>query len=526
MNDKKDYVVIIGAGPAGLTAGYELLTRSNYKPIIIEKSSDIGGISKTVNYKGNRIDIGGHRFFSKSDTVMNWWKKILPIQEMNNANKEIEISYQGKSKDLIMPTVGPNPDHEDQVMLIRERKSRILFQRQFYEYPLKLNYKLLKNLGFKKLFRIGYTYLKIKVFPLKQIDNLEQFFISRFGEELYRIFFKDYTEKVWGVPCDQIDSSWGAQRIKKLSITRTIRHAILEKLRSTKTIDQKNTDTSLIERFLYPKYGPGQMWETVADQIHKMGGEFIMESEVVKIHLSDNKVQNIQYKQKNGAHKEIQASNLISTMPVRQLFSSFTGQKVPKDVMEISQGLEYRDFITVGILVSELVVKSRDSKLLISDNWIYIQDGDVKLGRLQIFNNWSPYMIKDKNTVWLGLEYFCNKGDALWDKSDEELKNLGMKELVKLGLIEEEKVLDGTVIRMEKTYPVYRGAYKEFDKLRSFLDPISNLFLIGRNGMHKYNNQDHSMLTAIQAVDNIIHNVTFKENIWEINTEMEYHEKK
>ena len=515
--------IIIGAGPAGLSAAYELLTRTDILPIILEKSGDIGGISKTVNYKGNRIDIGGHRFFSKSDRVMNWWMNMMPIQE--SEEKEFTVTYQGRTRTM---RADGNASHEnlekdlDKVMLVRRRLSRIYFLRKFFAYPIQLSMDTLKKLGAGRTLSILLSYTKARLIPRKPERNLEDFFINRFGNTLYQLFFKDYTEKVWGVPCTQISAEWGAQRIKGISIAKAIRHAAKSltprKKHDPKDIGQKGTETSLIEKFLYPKYGPGQLWEEVARKIREMGGIIDMHREVRNIDTTGDKVTAIEAIDNwTGDIVRYEGDFFFSTMPVQELISGM-GDVVPPAVQEVAAGLQYRDFITVGVLLK--------NKPVLPDTWIYIQERDVKVGRLQIFNNWSPFMVKDPNTVWMGLEYFCNKTDVFWNQPDDAIKATGISELEKMGLAKAEDVLDSTVLRMEKTYPAYFGTYTRFEELRHFTDQFANLFLVGRNGMHKYNNSDHSMLTAMVAVDNIITGVISKANIWSINTEQEYHEEK
>jgi protoporphyrinogen oxidase len=420
-----------------------------------------------------------------------------------------------------------DPEKTDNVMLMRDRKSRIYFLRKLFEYPIRLNQETLLKMGPVRTVRIGISYVKSAMFPLKREDTLEEFFINRFGRELYRTFFKSYTEKVWGVPCSEIDAAWGAQRIKGLSLSKTLLHAARKFLSpsSKGDIAQKKTETSLIEKFLYPKFGPGQMWTETACKIRKLGGEIRMSQRVAGIVTEGTSVRAIRVTDsRTGKTELIEGDYFFSTMPVKDLIAGMDPAP-PPSVREVAQGLVYRDFITVGMLVSRLKLnESGSAGKLIRDNWIYVQEPDVQVGRLQIFNNWSGYMVADPTKVWLGLEYFCNESDELWCKSDDELIELGRQELHKIGIIDQADVLDGTVIRMEKTYPAYFGAYNRFDEVRQFVDGIENLFLIGRNGMHRYNNQDHSMLTAMVAVDNILAGETGKANLWRINTEQEYHE--
>ena len=505
--------IIIGAGPAGLTAAYELLTRTDIVPIVLEASPNIGGISQTVNYKGNRMDIGGHRFFSKSDRVMQWWLQHLPVEE--TAYGEADIFYHGQQAHIKTGTA--NPEREDRVMLVRKRVSRIYFLRKFFRYPISLSAETMRNLGLRRMMRIGSSYLRFRLFPVKPEISLEDFFINRFGKELYLTFFKDYTEKVWGFHCNQISKEWGAQRIKGLSISKAIAHALRP---SRKDIGQKSTETSLIERFLYPKYGPGQLWEYVAEQIRTRGGSILMNHEVCGLERSSTDTLSMVFaRNEAGEECSFEADYVFSTMPVKDLVAGMRFD-VPETVRQTSAQLPYRDFITVGLLLKKLRTGT------IPDNWVYIQERDVRLGRLQVFNNWSPWLVKDPDTVWLGLEYFCQEGDEIWNMNDHDMKQFAAAELEQIGIIDRTEVLDGTVVRMKKTYPAYTGAYEQFETVRAFLDGFKNLFPIGRNGMHKYNNSDHSMLTAMTAVDNIVAGVHDKSNLWAINTEMEYHETK
>ena len=519
----KKTAIIIGAGPAGLTAAYELLEKTDIKPVIFEMSSDIGGISKTVNYKGNRIDIGGHRFFSKSTRVMNWWQNIMPLQG-SPAKDDILLN---REVALSEKETAPDPEKTDLVMLVRKRLSRIFFLRSFFDYPISLKWDTFKKLGLVRIFKIGMSYIKARIFPIRQEKSLEDFFINRFGKSLYLLFFKDYTEKVWGSPCNEIKPEWGSQRVKGLSITKTILHAFKNIFKKDTSIDQKKTETSLIEQFTYPKLGPGQLWEEVGRIIQEKGGEIHMESHVQGVHISDNQATQVTIRNaKDDSTTEYACDYLFSTMPVKELIQSMTPQ-APQPVQEVAQGLIYRDFVTVGILLKELKIKN-ETKIpsvngIVPDNWIYIQEKDVTAGRLQIFNNWSPYMVNDSNTVWIGSEYFCDETDDLWQKSDKDFAEFAIEELAKIDIIEKKNVLDSTVLRMLKTYPAYFGSYDNFHVIREFTDKIGNLFLIGRNGMHRYNNADHSMLTAITAVENIL-GIKTKDDIWDVNLEKDYHE--
>jgi protoporphyrinogen oxidase len=551
--------IIIGAGPAGLTAALELLRRTDVQPIVLEASNEIGGISRTIRYKGNRMDIGGHRFFSKSDRVMQWWIDLMPPQVEDVELQPQEISYQGKRRLIAVPArlpeepvlrgVGPivkaDGDEEepeasvealveagaapdrDLVMLIRPRKSRIYYLRNFFDYPITVTATTLRNLGVVRTFRVGMSYLKSQVSQIRPEKSLEDFLINRFGRELYLTFFKSYTEKVWGMSCDEISAEWGAQRIKGLSLTTAVKHFLKKSFgdgSTKKDVAQKGTDTSLIERFMYPKYGPGQLWEHVAGLVQEKGGEVLLGWRVDALHCEGRGILSVDAVNEAGELRTFAGDYFFSTMPMRELVRAMDAP-VPENVREVSEGLQYRDFITVGLLVDRLKVKEPDGGLL-RDTWIYVQEPDVLLGRLQIFNNWSPYLAADPSKVWIGLEYFCYETDDLWKMQDEELMRFAVAEVAKIGIVNAEDVSDGHVVRVPKTYPAYFGTYDRFDELREFTDGFENLFLVGRNGMHKYNNQDHSMLTAMTVVDGIVAGKVDKAALWGINTEQEYHEEK
>ncbi len=540
----KRVAVIAGAGPAGLTAAYELLKRTDIVPIVCEATDAIGGIAQTYNYKGNRIDIGGHRFFSKSERVMNWWFNILPLQgapaaDTEEMNHEIDYATQSVIDYLCPECAGPNaegtqlqrpapdPEKEDDVMLQRPRLSRIFYRHNFFPYPLAITLSVARRLGLLNTFLIGLSYIKAKIMPLKNETMLDAFFINRFGKRLYATFFRDYTEKVWGVPCNQIRADWGAQRIKGLSLKRAVTHAIADLLSSDFKKKQQERETSLITRFYYPKFGPGQMWETVAQQVRACGGDVRMRTRVDGVHMTDGKVTSVTVEDvTTGKQEKLPCDFFFSTMPIKHLMGMMTPHP-PARVTEVAEGLHYRDFLTVGLLLSELHVKERGKEPArrVPDNWIYVQDGGVRVGRIQIFNNWSPYMVADrKNTVWIGLEYFVNEGGDLWIMEDKDLIALGTREMEAIGFLKKEDVVDACVLRMPKAYPAYIGSYDQLHVVREFVSGVPNLFLIGRNGMHRYNNQDHSMLTAMTAVDNILEGRTDHANLWEINLEMVYHE--
>lgn len=514
-------VIIIGAGPAGLTAAYELLTRSkDYEVIILEETNAIGGISQTINHNGNRMDIGGHRFFSKDERVNEWWNNIMPLQG-KGAYDDIKL---GRIKPFAED--GPDPEQEDRVMLIRDRVSRIYYLKKFFDYPVSLKLQTLKNMGLKRTVKVSFSYLKTLFHKLDE-TSLENFYINRFGKELYTLFFEKYTEKLWGRHPRDIASDWGAQRVKGLSISAVIKD-MLRKIIPVKKNSRK-VETSLIEQFYYPKYGPGHLWETVANEVEKHGGTILKNSKVIRIYQNNGQIVSVDYIN-NGDIINISCDILISSMPIKDLLVALDG--APQEMVEIAQGLPYRDFVTVGLLVKKLNLKN-ETKIktlnnIIPDCWIYVQDEGVKLGRIQIFNNWSPYMVKDvENTVWLGLEYFCNEGDSFWNLSDNECIQLAVNELIKIGVISEDtQILDSIRVKMKKAYPAYFDTYKDIDKVIHYLNTIPNIYCVGRNGQHRYNNMDHSMVTAFETVHNILNNIPTKDNIWNVNTEKEYHETK
>ncbi len=527
-NDQgKKIVVIAGAGPAGLTAALELLRRSDTLPLVFEADRQVGGISKTVNYRGNRMDLGGHRFFSKSDWVMRWWQNILPIaaDELDPA-AAVRLTYQGSSGDFLPEKIARAPS--DNVMLIRRRLSRIFYRRRFFDYPLKLNATTLRNMGLAETLQVGLSYGRARLAPHQPERTLEDFFVNRFGDRLYRTFFKDYTEKVWGVPCREISAEWGAQRIKGLSVSKALAHAAMSPFHKFSDTAQKHSETSLIERFLYPKLGPGQMWEEVARQVGRRGGQITLRQKIVGVEHKSFRVNAVNVCDvASGEVRRVRCDHFISTIPVSELMLRL--QPADPELLRIAGGLPYRDFMTAGILLRRMTVRREGVRPtpgngMPPDNWIYIQEPDVKVGRLQVFNNWSPAMVADPDTIWLGLEYFCREGDDLWSMDDSRFIDFAAGELEKIGMIERRDVLDGTVVRVPKAYPAYFGDYRDFGRLRGYLDRFANLYPVGRNGMHRYNNQDHSMLAANCAVGCIIDAGQNKAGIWDINAEDDYHE--
>ncbi len=514
-------VIIIGAGPAGLTAADKLLDdKDKYDVTILEETNEIGGISRTVKYNGNRMDIGGHRFFSKDQEVMKYWEELMPIQGENSFDDE-ELK---RKKELKLG--GPNPNTEDEVMLIRTRVSRIYFLKKFFDYPVSLKWKTLKNMGLLRTIKVGFSYLKAIIVKRKE-KSLEDFYINRFGEELYKMFFKNYTERLWGRKASEISADWGAQRVKGVSISAIIKD-MFNKLFGRK--NKENTETSLIEQFWYPKFGPGQLWETLATRIEKKGGKILKGYKVKNINIKNEKIVSVEC-DVNGENVTISGDIFISTMPVKDLVCGFKGENVPEDMLEIAKGLPYRDFMTVGLLVNKLNLKNETDiptlGNIVPDCWIYVHEPEAKLLRIQIFNNWSPYMLKDpQNTAWIGLEYTCSEGDKYWNMSDKEFTDVAAKELIKMGIIEKNNILDSHREKVKKAYPAYFDTYSRMDELIKYLDSFQNLYCIGRNGQHRYNNMDHSMVTAFEAVKNIKNGVKDKSNIWNVNTEKEYHEEK
>lgn len=511
--------VIIGAGPAGLTAAYELLSRTDIKPIVIERNPIyVGGISRTEVYQGNRIDIGGHRFFSKSDRVMRWWADMLPVCIEND---NTDITYQNSRRALTQGLRTATEADGSAVMLVRPRKTRIIYGGKYFSYPVELSVDTLRKLGLIKVFLIGVTYIWASLFPRKPEVTLEDFFINRFGTELYQTFFKSYTEKVWGTTCKEMSAEWGAQRVKGLSILSAIKHA-LRKVFKLGPLSGKSVETSLIEQFLYPALGPGQMWETVATKIREKGGEIRLGTDVVGFEGSGNKIVAVRIRTPHKGEEVIPADYFLSTTDIRALSHMLSPQLSPA-AQNTGGHLPYRDFVSVGLLLAS---KPLEHGAPLTDTWMYVHEPGVKVGRVQLFHNWSPYLVADQRHGWVGLEYFCNEGDDFWSQSDKDLIALATKELQDIGVRQDIKVLGGYVLREPKAYPAYTGAYAHFDALRAELDRIDNLYCIGRNGMHRYNNQDHSMLAAMMAVDNIASGRTDKSNLWSINTEQEYHESK
>ena len=514
----KKHVLIIGAGPAGLTAAYELLTKSNeYDVTVLEESDTLGGISRTVCYHGNRMDMGGHRFFSKSPEVNRWWEEMMPLQGSPSAD---DILLQ---REVPLHEGGPDPSVTDTVMLTRRRISRIYFDGKFYDYPISLKPETFRNMGLKNTVKCGFSYLHAAFHKLPE-DNLENFYVNSFGRQLYSMFFENYTENLWGRHPREIDASWGAQRTKGLSIGGILKDVLGKALH----ISGREVNTSLIEQFSYPKLGPGQLWEVTAEKVEALGGKIIRNAEVTGFRKDGSRITALTY-EKDGKQISAEGDLFISSMPLKDLVCGMND--VPEDIRRIAAGLPYRDYMTLGVLVKKLKLENR-TKIktvgnIVPDCWVYVQDRSVKMGRFQIYNNWSPYLVRDpENTVWVGLEYFCQEGDTFWKQTEEQFADLAIREMLQIGLISgQDDVLDFHMERVKKAYPAYFDTYAEIDKLIRWLNTIGNLFCVGRNGQHRYNNLDHSMMTSFEAVKCILSGSTDKTAIWNVNTEAEYQEK-
>jgi protoporphyrinogen oxidase len=465
---EKNDAIIFGAGPAGLAAALKLAQAGN-KIIVIEKGRQVGGLCKTLRYKDNYFDLGGHRFFSKSEEVNNLWKETLGSD-----------------------------------FLVRPRLSRIYYRNKFFNYPITI-LNALAGLGMRESIRIAFDYLKARLRPSEKENNFEQWVSNRFGKALYKHFFKSYTEKLWGIPCDQIQAEWAAQRIRGLSLASALRNAVFP--------HKKGVLKTLITKFNYPKYGPGMMYEKMAENIEKASGQILKETEVIRINHANSRVNSIILKNSSGSETEYTAQQFVSSMPITALIKRLC-PAAPPEAMAAAKKLHYRSFIAVN-----MVFNSAD---MFPDNWIYVHSPEVKLARVQNFKNWSPAMMADNKQTTLGLEYFCDENDELWNMKDAELIELGLSELEKIGLGENSDFTDGFVIRAEKAYPVYDSNYTEnIEIIRKYLENFKNLQTIGRYGMFKYNNMDHSILTGIRAAENILGE---KHDLWKINCDNDYQE--
>ena len=499
--------IVIGAGPAGLTAAYELRRKSeDWRIVVLEESAEIGGLSRTVVHNGCHIDIGGHRFFSKSQRINDIWTQLMPMQG-KPAKDDIILGRACR-----LSPGGPDPETDDHVMLSRRRVSRIYYLRHFFDYPITVKPATILALGLARTVKAGFSYLYSAVFKRPE-KSLEDFYINRFGRVLYSMFFEDYTEKLWGVHPSKISPEWGAQRVKGLSLWKALINIF---------IPQGNAkETTLIDEFVYPKRGPGQFWETLADRLRKDGVEIRMNSRVTGIETEQGRVSAVVLA--DGSRLACDA--VFSSMPVKDLVAAFGD--APGDVARIAADLPYRDFITVGLLVDKLAIRNttklKTIRDIVPDTWIYVQEREVRMGRIQIFNNWSPYMVDDVTKhVWIGLEYFCSEGDRFWTMDDAAFVDMATAELRRIGVLgENEPVHDSIRIKAKKAYPAYFGSYAEFGKVRAWLDGFPNLYCIGRNGQHRYNNMDHSMMCGIEAVRALL-GETGKSSVWDVNTEQEY----
>ncbi|MCI1665645.1 MAG: NAD(P)/FAD-dependent oxidoreductase [Atopobiaceae bacterium] len=518
--------VVIGAGPAGITAAHELLSRAaaEFDVTVLEASRTIGGISRTVVHDGNRMDIGGHRFFTKEERVSRWWDERMPGQGAPSHDDRI------LHRDGPLTPGGPDPETEDRVMLTRRRVSRIYYDHKFFDYPVSLSAKTLKAMGFGTTMGVGLSYLGACAHKLPE-DSLENFYVNRFGRKLYSMFFEGYTEKLWGRHPSVISADWGSQRVKGLSVKAVLKDMVNK---ATGHKDAANTETSLIEQFHYPKLGPGQLWEQAAGEVETMGGHIRLDCRVTGVTAdADGNVTCVSVTHADGSCEDVPCDVCLSTMPLKDLAAAFAAKgDVPEAPAKVAAGLPYRDFVTVGLLVDRLNLKNEtDIPTLgdiVPDNWIYVQDSHVRLGRIQVFNNWSPYLVADpENTVWIGLEYFCAEGDDFWNMPADERVEFARRELVSMGVLDGgQRPIDSHVERVQKAYPAYFDTYDDIDVLIAWLDEHPNLFCMGRNGQHRYNNMDHSMMTAFLSVDGLLAGTTDRTNVWNVNTDEDYQEEK
>jgi protoporphyrinogen oxidase len=504
--------LIIGAGPAGLTAAYELLARTDTKPVVFESLDVYGGLSATYRYKGNGIDVGGHRLFSKNDAIVSWWKQILPLQ----SRPSIDDIVLKRDRSRLFGPGNHDPELTDALLLVRDRLSSIYFNHHLFDYPLNTSFDTFRKLGVGLSFRIVSDFLLNRLHPRNQEKTLEDFFINRFGRTLYETFFKSYTEKVWGISCREIGREWGVQRVKGISIGEIARQWLF----------QKTNEPSLTRHFYYPKLGIGQLWEEVARRIIAAGGEIHKNTTVTELHIENGFVKKVFATTGHGP-VTFSPDYVFSSMPIKDLITAIKPSP-PHEVRAISSDLPYRDFIMTGILAKNM----RQGKLdpvfpgvrLLPDTWVYIQEPAVLSGRLQVFNNWSPYLLASRNTAWVGLEFFCKEGDTLWGKSESDIVATATGELDAMNLVSASDVIDGFSIAVKKAYPAYHGSYSKLGIVKKYVCGLPNLFCIGRNGLHRYNNIDHSMLTAMKSVNILSADQAARESVWDINSENEYGE--
>ena len=512
--------IIIGAGPAGVTAMYSLSEHHDMQVQLVEQNPYIGGISATLDFDGNKMDLGPHRFFTKSDRVQKLWESILPLQGKPTID-DVELEHNLPFSKL---PDAPDPEKTDNVLLNRPRMTRIYYKKRFFDYPVSLSWNTIRGLGIFEMFFIGMSYFRSLLFKRPE-KSLEDFFVNRFGVRLYKTFFKDYTEKLWGISCKDISAEWGAQRVKGISILLILKEIFTKMILHKKF---KTSQTSLIESFFYPKLGAGQMYERMVQIAVDRGADITFNTKVEKVKLQNNRIQSVVINQ-NGTLTELSGDNFISCMPICELIGKMEGN-VPEKVREVALNLPYRNVRLAAFLLNKLKLKNttkiKTYNSLIPDVWIYIQERGFKAGRMEIINNFSPYLVQqNKNQVCITVEYFCSDNDDLWTASDEDFLKTAFDELVRMDIVETQEFISQKSFKIEKAYPAYFGSYKDFDIVRSFIDGIPNLYPIGRNGMHKYNNMDHSILTALETVDCITQK-TDKTAIWQVNTEQSYHETK
>ena len=495
MNNADKTAIIIGAGPSGLACAYELIEKSSIKPIIIEKLPQVGGLSRTVYKNSCGVDIGGHRLYTDDEYVKSIWFRFLSVQGFPSIDDILA------KRDNKYPKNGLNPSEHDDVMLIRKRFSSIIYNSEFFPYPLKFSLETFLKLGLNTSFKAGLSYIKSLIFKRDE-KTLEDFMINRFGEVLYSIFFKDYTKKVWGIDASLMPCEWGHQRIRKLSLFKTILNSIFSKFKFLKF----KKETSLIDEFYYPKFGCSQLWGLMADYIVNKGGKIILNSEFVDCNCLEDKVLSVRYKNSEGIIEEIPVNYFISSMPIKDLIK---GIDAPYDIKQDALNLPYRDYILVSFYLSDFKLKNNTKYPTINnitpDCWIYIQQKDAIVARMQIMNNWSPYLVDNFDKKYLvSLEYFANEGDDFWQKSNDEIIKIATLEAQKYNLFNSDDIINSFVIRENKAYPVYFGTYKNIDKIKEYLKKYTNLYLIGRNGQHKYNNMDEAMVCGINVARDII----------------------
>lgn len=518
MSERKKTAIIIGAGPAGLSAAYHLLKfTDDITPVLVEQEDAPGGLSRTIYKNGNGTDIGPHRFFTKNDEVFDFWKKLLPIQGFSAIDDKIT------GRTIEPQNYTADPEKSDKVFLRRKRFSRIYYDKKFFDYPIKLSFSAFKSLGLKRTFLAGISYLRSCIYKLPE-TNLESFMINRFGKVLYEMFFEGYTQKVWGFHPKNISKDWGQQRIKKISLLKVFFDAFSSLLKIN-----INKEVSLIDEYFYPKFGSSQMWNIITEEIIKDGGQILLNNKVTKINKTNNIINSIEITDQNSGSKQVLTGDFyLSSMPIKDLITDMND--IPEEIKYIAENLQYRDFILVNLVCDKLNLKNNTNWPTVNniapDSWIYLQDNGVKAGRLDIMNNFSPYFIADfQKDFVVNLEYFCNEGDDFWNKPDNEIKEFAKNEFIKLNISGNESVKEINCYRFKKAYPAYFGIYERFSELTEYINSIENLYCIGRNGLHKYNNMDHSILTGIEAA-RIISKYADKKQLWDINTDNIYQETK